>query len=74
MSVTTAAATPIITVDTLLLPGGGGDGGGGGGDGGGGDGGGGDGDFALHLLGFVNPLASGVHAYKLLKASAPPKI
>jgi hypothetical protein len=28
----------------------------------------------LHLLGFVNPLASGVHAYKLLKASAPPKI
>ena len=60
--------------------GGGGDGGGGdggGGDGGGGDGGGGgggDGDFALHVLGFFNSLASSVHTYKLLKASAPPKI
>jgi hypothetical protein len=28
----------------------------------------------LHLLGFVNPLASLVHTYKFLKASAPPKI
>jgi hypothetical protein len=28
----------------------------------------------LHVLGFVKSLASLVHTYKLLKASAPPKI